>query len=154
VRKLKQFLAEAEVRKPQRGTLGVESDWMVLSGFTLKGTRFLICDFQFIPSEKDGLIVKAASGKYSVAAKVMDFDGDCRISRMRIFQRHTKPVLGVKIGETWVDTGYSAVCDFDSFSKEWDSVGEDAAGDKLQEAYGVEIAGCFRWIRKAQKRLM
>ncbi len=106
---------------------------------------FLICDFQFIPSVEDGLVVEVEPGTYAIEAKGIDYVGDRRVSRLRVFQRSgTPPTLGKKIGETWTDTACSAVCDLDRFTKEWNALGEDAASDKLQEEYGVEDCGIFR----------
>lgn len=144
MKELREFLAEATIRQPKKGMVGLETDWKQLAELTLKGGKFLICDFQFVPSEEDGVSIQAAPGKYNVEAKAIDFDGDRRISRLRVYRHDARPVLGKTIGETWTDTAYSAVCDFDYFSKEWDSLGEDAAGDKLQEEYGAENCGVFR----------
>lgn len=142
---LKQFLAEAKIRQPKKGMVGVQTGWMPLAEFTLKGGKFLVCDFNFIPSEPDGVIIRAKPGEYTIEAKAIDFDGDRRISRLRIFQRDKQPILGKKIGETWTDTAMTGVCDLDNFTKEWSALEPGKAEEKLQEEYEKgDDCGVFR----------
>ncbi len=149
---LTKFLAEANISQPKKGMVGVETDWKLLSKLTLKGGKFLVCDFQFIPSEKDGISVQAPPGIYTVEAKAIDFDGDRRISRLRVLQRGKKPCIGKQLGDTWTDTAMTGICDLEILSKEWTAIGQDKAEEKLQEEYERgEDCGVFTLKSKGTK---
>ena len=118
-------------------------------GVELRGDHFLVCDFQFIPSKEEGLLVRLAPGTYTVEAAAMDYGGDRRIARLRVRQKSVAGKLGKKLGETWTDTACTSVCDFKAFKKDWDSAG-GAAEDKLLEAGLDNLEGCgvFRLSKK------
>lgn len=138
---LKEFLAVESSEVPEKGTVGKESDWLHLCDFELKGKRFLVCDANFMPSEDDGVVVEAPSGKYTVSAKAIDYGGDRRVSRLRVALKGTKPELGDELGETWTDTAVTGISDVDVFGPAWEEVGEDEGLAKLEE-YFDELPSC------------
>lgn len=105
---------------------GEQTDWLEFCHLELKGSRVLVVDAQFVPSEKDGLIIELSPAVYAVQTKVTNFGGDVRISRLRVSLHGTKPQLGSQIGETWTDTANTGICDFETFSKAW-SADNDAS---------------------------
>jgi len=115
------------------GAPGKESDWLKLCDFPLAGERVLLCDRDFIPSEVDGLLVDLAPGRYLVEAKVLEYPGDRRISRLRVSLPGSVPHLGESLGETWTDTATTAVCDFKAFQQAWERIGEDEGLSRLEK---------------------
>lgn len=107
-----------EFLKPTPAT-GERTDWLDFCELELKGSNILIVDTQFVPSEKDGLLVALSAGKYTIQAKTVNYGGDRRVSRLRAFQAGTNPKLGEEIGKTWTDTAMTGICDFETFSKAW-----------------------------------
>ena len=108
----------------------------------------MISDFQFVPSKKDGLIVKLPPKLYSIEAKGVSYEGDRRIAGLRVIQKGVSGTRGKKIGKTWVDTGLTSVCEFERFSREWKALGKDAE-EKLEEEYGKGAdCGVFRLSKK------
>ena len=123
------FAREAEEFLRTTPPTGEESGWIDLCELKLSGANILIVDTQFIPSEKEGLLVKLGPGPYLVQGKVLNYGGDRRVSGLRVFRTGTIPVMGEKIGETWTDTARTGICDFEAFSKAW--------GNDDDAAYGI-----------------
>lgn len=131
---LKQVLAEETENKTVRGSVGNETDWLEFCELTLSDGRALVCDLGFIPSDGDGLLVEMPPGRYLIRARVMDYSGDRRVSRLRVLSPGSTPTVGVQIGETWADTAAVAVCDFTVCSRAWERLGEDTATNRLEVA--------------------
>jgi TPR repeat protein len=112
---------------------GEQSEWLDFCDLVLKGGNILIVDAQFVPSEKDGLLVKLPPGNYSVQAKAVNYGGDVRMARLRVFQNGTAPALAEKIGESWTDTAKTGICDFETFSQVWGT--DDDASYKMIEPF-------------------
>ena len=118
--KLSDYFAQpATVFLKETTEFGEQTNWLEFCDLELKGSRVLVIDAQFVPSEQDGLLVELFPAKYAVQAKVTNFGGDLRISRLRASLHGTKPQLGRQIGETWTDTASTGICDFEIFSKSW-----------------------------------
>jgi TPR repeat protein len=98
---------------------GERSGWLDFCDLVLKGGSILVVDTQFVPSEKDGLLVKLTPGTYSVQAKAVNYGGDVRIARLRVVKNGISPALAEKLGETWTDTANTGICDFETFSQAW-----------------------------------
>ncbi|MES1180595.1 MAG: tetratricopeptide repeat protein, partial [Verrucomicrobiota bacterium] len=112
---------------------GEQTDWLDFCELELKGANFLIVDAQFVPSEKDGLLVALSPAKYSVQGKAINYGGDRRVSRLRVFQNGSNLRLGDEIGKTWTDTANTGICDFETFSKAWGN--DDDASYKIIEPF-------------------
>ena len=144
VMNLKDYLKRPLGEEPEKDSRGTLTDWMDLSDFVLRGPRFLVVDVSFVPSPKDGLLVEAPPGDYRIQAKVMDYGGDRRIARLRVFSSGACPRLGPQIGETWTDTARTGLCDYEIFSQAWGS-DNDAAYAKIEpvldeaENYGTAV---------------
>jgi hypothetical protein len=125
-------------------TPGVQTPWLDFCDITLKGASFLVVDASFLPSEEDGVVVKAPRGRYIVQAKVMDYGCDRRISRLRVMVPGSDPELGEELGDTWTDTAQTAICDFEVFSAAWGD-DDDEAYEKISddlmdaESFGVAV---------------
>jgi TPR repeat protein len=104
--------------------IGEPTDWLDFCELELKGTNILIVDAHLVPSKEDGLLVALTPGKYVVQGKAINYSGDRRAARLRVFQKATSPELGAKIGKTWTDTATTGICDFETFSTAW---GNDSA---------------------------
>jgi len=142
---LRHFLAGAASSKAARGSSGKTTDWLLFTELVIKTRRLLICDFQFVPKTEDGLVVELEPGEYRVEATGMDFDGDRRISGLRVIRPNSTATRGNRLGETWTDTATCSVCELDAVQKEWNSLGEEPAADKLMEEYERgEGCGIFR----------
>lgn len=89
-------------------------------------------DFGFLPAE-DGLVVELPPGEYEVSARVMAYPGDRRIARLRVLPKDCAATLGGAIGETWVDTAATAICDANAIGDALLKVGDDAATDQLEQ---------------------
>lgn len=115
---------------------GEPSPWLEFCDLELKGSRVLVVDAQFVPSEKDGLLIELPAGKYAVQTQVTNFGGDRRISRLRVLPHGCASQFGAQIGETWTDTATTGICDFETFAKAW---GTDQDGSyQIIEPFLVE----------------
>ena len=115
-----------------KGEVGKETDWMNLCELDLIGAQFLVVDANFVPSAKDGILISSKPGKYQVQIKGIDFSGDRRVSRLKVFLQNESPTLGKQAGETWTDTAQTGIVDYESFSKAWGD-DDDASYKKLQD---------------------
>ena len=118
--KLSEYFAQPkEVFLKETPATGEPSPWLEFCKLELKGARMLVVDAQFVPSEKDGLVVELPAGNYAVQAVVTNFGGDRRIARLRVRLPGGDPQLGAQIGETWTDTASTGICDLETFAKAW-----------------------------------
>lgn len=118
-----------------RGAVGRESEWLGFTQLDLSEGRLLICDLGFIPSEDDGLLVELPAGRYEVQAKVMEYAGDQRVSRLRLAPSGIAASLGEQLGETWTDTAQTSICDFTAMSRHFEAaeLDDDAFGEQLDQ---------------------
>lgn len=123
------------------GTIGKETDWLFIAPFTISSGRLLIVDFGFLPSSQDGLVIELPSGDFDITARVMDYPGDRRISRLRLLAKGIDAPVGEAIGETWVDTAATSICDAEVMDAAWQSLGDDVATSRL-EAFRETAAPC------------
>jgi len=128
------FALPTEIHCKATPATGEHTDWLEFCNLDLKGSRVLVVDAQFVPSEKDGLLVELPPATYLVQAKVANYGGDRRFSRVRVFRAGSGPQPGGKIGETWTDTATTGICDFEVFSKAWGS--DEETADRFQETQG------------------
>ena len=135
---LSEYFSESRNKVINQAPVKVEhSGWLDFCSLSLKGGSFLAVDAQFVPSEPDGLLVKLPPGNYSVQAKAVNYGGDRRVSRLRVFRDGASPKLGEKIGETWTDTAKTGVCDFESFSQAWGS-DDDASYETIEPFFDTD----------------
>jgi hypothetical protein len=133
---LKRRLEQEIEGEAVHGSTGRETGWLRFTRLMLSEGRLLICDPDFIPSEDDGLLVELTAGQYEVQAKVMEYAGDQRVSRLRMVPAGIAASLGEKLGETWADTGQTAVCDFTAMTRHFEGakLDGDAFREKLDDA--------------------
>src|SRR5688572_11498880 len=110
---LKEFLKRAPKGETSEGMKGIESAWLDLAKFELKGKRFLVSDAGYMGSEEDGVSVPAKAGKYRVEVKVMEFGRDRRVSRLRAVLEGVEKVELNSVGEAWADVGRVGFSDGD-----------------------------------------
>jgi hypothetical protein len=109
--KLADFLKKNKISDPPDGTAGVESGWLEFTTLELT-TGSLWSGDPFVCNASDGCVVKLPVGTYVLEAKVMEFAGRKRVSRLRVYREGAKQLsLGKKVGETCTDTGLIVVCD-------------------------------------------
>jgi hypothetical protein len=143
---LREYLNWAESRSLGSATQPLVSDWLDFCPFVLRGSSFLVVDPSFVPSESDGVVLKATSGNYLLKAKVASYGQDHRIARLRVIQESAQPSLGEQVGETWSDTAMTSVCDLEAVKQVWGE-DDDASFEKVSryfdEAgdYGIALLG-------------
>jgi hypothetical protein len=112
---------------------GNQTGWMDLCSFHLRGSKFLVVDPSFAPSEADGVVIQASPGEYLAETKVMIFGTDRRISRLRVHHKHSNGIIGSELGKSSADTGQIGICDLEVFRKAW-GTDDDAAHAKIEDA--------------------
>lgn len=130
---LKQYFAQRKTVGHEATEQGTTTEWMDFCHLDLQGPEFLIADASFLPSEEDGLLVKAPQGRYLLQVKAMEYGDDTRPSRLRAALLGTTPHLGAKLGETWTDTATTGICDLRRFSAAWGEDDESSLA-KVEEA--------------------
>ncbi len=90
---------------------GVESEWLPFVTIELLGSRLRIADVYMIGTPGEGVELAAEPGRYALDAKVMTFDDDRRISRLRVQRAGLVGVLGEPAGEVGVDLAAVGVTD-------------------------------------------
>lgn len=111
---LQQQLANSKDAVGKTGMIGTQSDWQLLSQFTLRGNHLQMVEKRIIgDTGPETVIISASPGMYLVECRIMTFDSDKRISRMRIRRDNTDPKLGETLGEISVDLGGIAIADID-----------------------------------------
>jgi hypothetical protein len=115
----------------ERGTPGIESDWLLHCEFELQGTRLQILDVFMAGNDDEGVILGAFPGVYVVEAKVITYGVDRRISRVRVRPIRQLVTQGQLAGTVGVDLGAVAICDVDRLAAwasghndEWQRWGE------------------------------
>jgi len=136
-----QYFAQRKTVGHEATEQGTTTEWMDFCHLDLQGPEFLIADASFLPSEEDGLLVKAPQGRYLLQVKAMEYGDDTRPSRLRAALLGTTPQLGAKLGETWTDTATTGICDLRRFSAAWGD-DDEASLAKVEEAISAaEIFG-------------
>ncbi len=143
---LREYLNWAESRSLGSATQPVASEWLDFCPIALRGSSFLVIDPSFVPSENDGVVIKATPGSYLLKAKVASYGQDHRIARLRVVRESAQPSLGEQVGETWSDTAMTSVCDLEAVKRVWGD-DDDASFEKVSryfdEAgdYGIALLG-------------
>lgn len=113
--KLKTYLSKGNNKYPKSGTVGKETEWMVVDRLTVRSGVLWIGDPEFAWAEinpGDGCKVNLPSGSYVVEAKGMDFGGPRLVSRMRACLEGSENLkTGKEVGEAGTDTGQMGVAD-------------------------------------------
>ncbi len=116
------------------GAVGRETEWLGFTQLDLSDGKLLICDLEFLLIEED-LLVKLPPGRYEVQAKVMEYPGDRRVSRLRLLPAGAVVNLGEQLGETWTDTAVTSVWDSTAMARAWERLGmnDDALHARLEQ---------------------
>jgi hypothetical protein len=127
---------------PPNGTSGHESDWLSFCSLEVP-TGSLWAGDPNIVNRDDGCVVKVPAGTYVLEAKVMDFAGHKKISRVRAILSGTlEPRLGKEIGEAGTDSALIGLCDIGALET---AVSRDH--EKFQQAIKDHPGAYFGIIR-------
>jgi hypothetical protein len=150
---LEQFLNGTPGGTAEGGALGSETDWLFFTTLKCRSGRLLVSDPAFLPEASDGMVLSCPAGDYRLEAKVLDFGGDRRISRLRGLLNGRFPESHGMRGEVVVETGRIGVCDWVPFSRAWKANSgsmEDKLESSLEEADRI---GVFRFGRSSNAAL-
>jgi hypothetical protein len=146
IQTLQMYLANNRHDDPPEGTVGMESDWLPFTTLNVT-TGSVWAGDPWIANAEDGLVVRLPLGTYQLEAKVMDFAGRKRISRLRACLESAKaPVLGKEIGETGTDSAKMVVCDMGTLEA---SIGAD--DDRYRDLvmkHEYKDCGCIQFRMK------
>lgn len=117
------------------GAIGRETEWLGFTQLDLSDGKLLICDLEFLMIEEE-LLVELSSGRYEVQAKIMEYPGDRRVSRLRLLPAGVAASLGEPLGETWTDTAQTSVWDVTAMTRAYERRGmsDDALHDLVEKA--------------------
>jgi hypothetical protein len=113
------YLSAPLGEEPEEGALGVETDWLDVCSFDMRGKRFRVADVASLTSSADALSIQVIPGRYRVLAKVIDYGGDRRVSRFRVCFEGVESHLGAECLETWTDTARIGFCDEEIRCRFW-----------------------------------
>jgi hypothetical protein len=86
---------------PPKGTVGVESDWLPFCAIEV-ATGSLWAGDPSTANAEAGFVFQVPSGTYLLEARVMDFAGRKRISRLRVYLQGARaPVAAVALVLNW-----------------------------------------------------
>jgi hypothetical protein len=136
--------AGARKASPRKGVTGRESDWLTLTDIIVRGSQLLVIDAEMAPHSQHGVLVSLKPGHYAIVAKVMIYESDRRVSRLRVIRSEVQTAdLGDTIGDVSVDTAKLGICDYEAFQKAWGADDEgswEIVGDALEgERCGVAV---------------
>jgi hypothetical protein len=121
----------------KRGAVGVEGDWLAIGELRVERGALCAVDPMLFDAD-DGVVARVAPGKYVLEGKVMDFDGDLRVSRLRAFRRGTEPALGGQVGKVGVDSGHVSVSDIEAA---YDGLSYEAEQEFADQRAELQIEG-------------
>jgi hypothetical protein len=134
---LGEYLAGNWDGEAAEGTIGKETRWLDFTHLDLKSDFLLVVDAAYVPSTSDGVLVELTPGVYTLKAKVMDYETDKRISRLRIVQQeqsHVEFSLQASVEMIRTEMACLGVCDYEVFSQEMER-DPHAAEDRICEMY-------------------
>jgi hypothetical protein len=147
---IQDFLSSAPMTPAKTGSPGTESDWLHLCDMTVRGQHLQMVEKRILGGrhERDSVTIPVQPGRYTVEGRVMCYEGDRRISRMRVRPQATSVTLGDAAGDISVDLGGVAVADIDilapSVDEHMDEY-EDWIDDALFDESATAPVGVLRW---------
>lgn len=142
---LNELLAEATTAAS--GAVGTEGAWQSLAEFTLLGNTLQMVERRILGTiGEDAVAVPAKPGRYAAECRVIKYDTDLRVSRMRVRPVGIDVTLGDAAGKISVDMGGIAIVDIDTFAPSTDE-NEDEYQEWLETALfeTEDIVGVMRW---------
>ena len=114
---LSEYLKDSKPNLPALGTVGVETDWLVVASFQVTKNSLWVGD-PYVANPQDGFLVEVPNGSYKLEAKAMDFAGWKAVSRVRAYLSAAQLIVrGRQIGDTCTDTAMVGIFDMNALDE-------------------------------------
>ena len=147
---IQDYLNSAPETPAKTGSVGTESDWLHLCDMTLRRQHLQMVEKRILGGrhEQDSVTIPVQPGRYTVECRVMCYEGDRRISRMRVWPHATNVTLGDAAGDISVELGGVAITDIDILAPSVDEhmdEHEDWIDDALFNESATAPVGVLHW---------